>query len=174
MEKRPVEVPLPVHMEGVDIVQEIELCRQELATLTDEKQRDAMQVHINVMEKIENARQTGDTFELVDKEAAMVSLMRAVRSHDKLDVSVRLTPTMHFMSDLGLDSLDLAELVMMIEETFIIQVPDEDAFKLQTIADALDFVVNWEYTIVEPVTMGPPSIEELEFEQYLKETEGKY
>lgn len=60
---------------------------------------------------------------------------------------------------------------MMMEENFVIQLPDEDAFKLQSIADAYHFILGWEYTNIEPVTMGPPTQEELDFEQYLKETE---
>ncbi len=40
-----------------------------------------------------------------------------------------------FVDDLGADSLDIVELVMQMEETFDIEIPDEDAEKIQTIGD---------------------------------------
>ena len=44
------------------------------------------------------------------------------------------------MEDLGADSLDTVELVMALEEEFEIEIPDEDAEKIQTVAAAVDFV----------------------------------
>lgn len=51
-----------------------------------------------------------------------------------------VTPTAHFIDDLGADSLDLVELVMAFEEGFEIEIPDEDAEKIQTVKDALDYI----------------------------------
>lgn len=45
-----------------------------------------------------------------------------------------------FVDDLGADSLDIVELVMSIEESFDIEIPDEDAEKLQTIGDAITYL----------------------------------
>jgi acyl carrier protein len=45
-----------------------------------------------------------------------------------------------FVDDLGADSLDIVELVMSIEESFDIEIPDEDAEKLQTIGDAVTYL----------------------------------
>lgn len=45
-----------------------------------------------------------------------------------------------FVDDLGADSLDIVELVMSIEENFDIEIPDEDAEKLQTIGDAISYL----------------------------------
>lgn len=45
-----------------------------------------------------------------------------------------------FIDDLGADSLDIVELVMSMEEEFDIEIPDEDAEKLQTIGDAIAYV----------------------------------
>jgi acyl carrier protein len=45
-----------------------------------------------------------------------------------------------FIDDLGADSLDIVELVMTLEETFDIEIPDDDAEKMQTIADAIDYL----------------------------------
>ncbi len=45
-----------------------------------------------------------------------------------------------FVDDLGADSLDIVELVMSIEENFDLEIPDEDAEKLQTIGDAVTYL----------------------------------
>ena len=45
-----------------------------------------------------------------------------------------------FVDDLGADSLDLVELVMQFEEAFDLDVPDEDAEKLTTVKDAVDYI----------------------------------
>ena len=46
----------------------------------------------------------------------------------------------HFVDDLGADSLDTVELVMKFEEDFEIEIPDEDAEKIQTVQDAIDYI----------------------------------
>ncbi|MFH1964252.1 MAG: acyl carrier protein [Acidobacteriota bacterium] len=46
----------------------------------------------------------------------------------------------HFVDDLGADSLDTVELVMKLEEDFDIEIPDEDAEKIQTVRDAIDYI----------------------------------
>ena len=45
-----------------------------------------------------------------------------------------------FVDDLGADSLDTVELVMAFEEAFEIEIPDEDAEKIRTVQDAIDYV----------------------------------
>jgi acyl carrier protein len=45
-----------------------------------------------------------------------------------------------FIDDLGADSLDIVELVMTLEETFDIEIPDDDAEKMQTINDAIGYL----------------------------------
>ncbi len=45
-----------------------------------------------------------------------------------------------FVEDLGADSLDVVELVMALEEKFDIEIPDEDAEKIATVADAIKFI----------------------------------
>ena len=51
-----------------------------------------------------------------------------------------IVPGASFIDDLGADSLDIVELVMAMEEAFDIEIPDEDAEKIQTIGDALTYV----------------------------------
>jgi acyl carrier protein len=47
-----------------------------------------------------------------------------------------------FVDDLGADSLDIVELVMAFEEAFDIDIPDEDAEKIATVKDAVDYIDN--------------------------------
>ena len=51
-----------------------------------------------------------------------------------------VTPSASFQDDLGADSLDIVELVMAFEEAFEIEIPDEDAEKIKTVKDAVDYV----------------------------------
>ncbi len=51
-----------------------------------------------------------------------------------------LTPRASFIDDLGADSLDIVELVMAMEEEFDIEIPDDDAEKIQTIEDVVSYV----------------------------------
>ena len=51
-----------------------------------------------------------------------------------------VTPTASFVDDLGADSLYTVELVMAFEEGFEIEIPDEDAEKIQTVQDAITYV----------------------------------
>jgi len=60
---------------------------------------------------------------------------------DKLGVDEsEVTPEASFTNDLGADSLDTVELVMKLEEYFDIEIPDEDAEKIQTVRDAIDYI----------------------------------
>ena len=52
----------------------------------------------------------------------------------------KLTDNASFMEDLGADSLDTVELVMEFEKEFNIDIPDEDAEKLRTVGDALNYL----------------------------------
>jgi acyl carrier protein len=52
----------------------------------------------------------------------------------------QVTTAASFMDDLGADSLDTVELVMALEEEFDIEISDEDAEKIQTVQNAIDYV----------------------------------
>ncbi len=45
-----------------------------------------------------------------------------------------------FVDDLGADSLDIVELIMAFEEAFELEIPDEDAEKIQTVKEAIDYI----------------------------------
>ncbi|NIM12939.1 MAG: acyl carrier protein [Candidatus Aminicenantes bacterium] len=54
----------------------------------------------------------------------------------------KVTSEASFMDDLGADSLDTVELVMAFEETFNIEIPDEDAEKIIKVQDAVNYIKN--------------------------------
>lgn len=54
----------------------------------------------------------------------------------------KVVPEASFVEDLGADSLDTVELVMALEEQFETEIPDEDAQKILTVKDAIDYVAN--------------------------------
>lgn len=51
-----------------------------------------------------------------------------------------VTPEATFVDDLGADSLDIVELVMALEEKFSLEISDEDAEKITTVGDAVDYI----------------------------------
>jgi len=60
---------------------------------------------------------------------------------EQLDVSEDdVVLTASFVDDLGADSLDQVELIMAMEEEFDITIPDEDAEKIATVQDAIDYI----------------------------------
>jgi acyl carrier protein len=52
----------------------------------------------------------------------------------------QVTPETSFINDLGADSLDTVELVMELEDAFDMSIPDEDAEKMQTVGDAINYI----------------------------------
>jgi len=54
----------------------------------------------------------------------------------------KISPETSFVDDLGADSLDTVELVMELEEEFDINIPDDAAEKIQTVAQAIEFIDN--------------------------------
>ncbi|GIX05919.1 MAG: acyl carrier protein [Candidatus Poribacteria bacterium] len=73
----------------------------------------------------------------------MADLEQKVREIIARELSVdieQVTPEASFMDDLGADSLDTVELVMAFEEAFGIEIPDEDAEKIRTVQDAIDYL----------------------------------
>lgn len=60
---------------------------------------------------------------------------------DKLGIAeTEVTPDANMIKDLGIDSLDYAELIMEFEQTFDVRIPDEDAEQLVTVKQAVDYI----------------------------------
>ena len=60
---------------------------------------------------------------------------------EQLDVNeAEVKPEASFVDDLGADSLDTVEMVMAFEEEFNIEIPDEDAEKIRTVQDSIDYI----------------------------------
>ena len=75
------------------------------------------------------------------KEEAVAKLKAIVS--DRLDVEAdQVTPEKSFVEDLGTDSLDIVELIMGIEEEFDIEIPDEDAEKLTSVGEAMNYTLS--------------------------------
>ena len=54
--------------------------------------------------------------------------------------SQKVTSNTSFVNDLGADSLDTVELIMEFEDAFDMNIPDEEAEKIQTVGDAIDYI----------------------------------
>lgn len=60
---------------------------------------------------------------------------------EQLGVKIEeVKPDASFIDDLGADSLDTVELIMALEEEFNVEIPDEDAEKMTTVADAIRYI----------------------------------
>ncbi|GAB0495647.1 hypothetical protein MMPV_006951 [Pyropia vietnamensis] len=77
----------------------------------------------------------------LDKSSVSERVLDVVKKFEKVDAS-KVTADSHFTGDLGLDSLDTVELVMALEDEFAIEIADESAEKIVSVADAVDFIAN--------------------------------
>ena len=76
---------------------------------------------------------------MADKDAVLDKVKEIIV--DQLGVEEdEVTPQAHFIEDLGADSLDIVELVMALEEEFGLEIPDEEAEKISTVGDAVDYI----------------------------------
>ncbi|MCL8207820.1 MAG: acyl carrier protein [Actinomycetia bacterium] len=76
---------------------------------------------------------------MADKDAVFDKVKEIIV--DQLGVEEdEVTPEAHFVEDLGADSLDIVELVMALEEEFGLEIPDEEAEKISTVNDAVEYI----------------------------------
>lgn len=77
----------------------------------------------------------------MDKDTALAKVKDVVAKQLSIEEE-KVTLESSFTDDLGADSLDLVELVMAFEEEFDVEIPDEDVEQLQTIGNAVDYLVS--------------------------------
>ena len=77
----------------------------------------------------------------VDVEAIEKKVVKIISDQIGVDKS-EITHEISFINDLSVDSLDIVELVMELEDEFDMSIPDEEAEKIQTVGAAVDYVVN--------------------------------
>lgn len=76
---------------------------------------------------------------MASREEIKAKVIEIISKSFKLDAS-SVTEDKSFQDDLGADSLETVELVMALEEEFGIEISDEDAEKIRTVGDAVDFI----------------------------------
>jgi len=75
----------------------------------------------------------------VSKDNAFEKVKEIIVEQLGVDAS-EVVPEASFIDDLGADSLDIVELIMALEDVFEIEIPDEDAEKITTVQDAIDYI----------------------------------
>lgn len=68
-------------------------------------------------------------------------IMGVVKNFDQVDAN-KVNDKVKFTDDLGLDSLDIVEVVMAIEDEFAIEIPDAEADKIASIEDAVEYITS--------------------------------
>jgi len=71
-----------------------------------------------------------------DLEKKVISIIAEQLGMDEEEIKLEAS----FVDDLGADSLDIVELVMALEEEYGIEIPDEDAEKIKTVQDAINYI----------------------------------
>ncbi len=80
--------------------------------------------------------------EHLDQSEVSKRVLNVVKNFHKIDNSIEVKPESNFINDLGLDSLDTVEVVMKFEDEFCIEIPDNEAEKIQTCSDAIKYVLS--------------------------------
>jgi acyl carrier protein len=102
---------------------------------TGEKCTPGTEYPVPVFKIFSNPREeTGENHMAVEEKVKQIIV-------EQLQVDeAEVTPGASFQEDLGADSLDVVELVMQFEEAFDLEIPDEDAEKIKTVKDAIDYI----------------------------------
>ncbi len=87
------------------------------------------------MRLLESQRNEGGTGELATFEKVKSVVVAQLQVGED-----QITPDAKFVEDLGADSLDVVELVMRLEDEFDIEIPEDDAEKIQTVRQAVEYI----------------------------------
>ncbi|KAJ7294117.1 hypothetical protein O6H91_19G004600 [Diphasiastrum complanatum] len=77
----------------------------------------------------------------LNKNEVVDRVLNVVKTFPKVDPS-KVTPSSSFQKDLGLDSLDTVEVVMAFEDEFALEIPDSEADKIASCADAIEYIAS--------------------------------
>lgn len=77
----------------------------------------------------------------LDKDQVTERVLHVTKHFEKIDAA-KVTPSASFEKDLGLDSLDVVELVMALEEEFGLEIPDAEADKISSVGDAINYIAS--------------------------------
>lgn len=79
-------------------------------------------------------------FPALSRDVAKERILELLEGYDKVTAK-EITETSSFVQDLGLDSLDVVEVVMEVEHEFNIQIPDHEADTLKTVGQTIDYIL---------------------------------
>ncbi len=79
------------------------------------------------------------TPQLLNPEDVQRRVVAVVKAFEKVDHPEKVTPQSHFQKDLGLDSLDTIDLLMEMEDEFVVEVPDLELEKIRSISEAISY-----------------------------------
>lgn len=83
-------------------------------------------------------------FPALTRDLAKERIVELLEGFDKVDTSKEITEDSSFSQDLGLDSLDVVEVVMELEHEFNIQIPDHEADTIKTVGQSIDYILSQE------------------------------
>ncbi|KAL1996912.1 hypothetical protein VTN49DRAFT_7777 [Thermomyces lanuginosus] len=78
----------------------------------------------------------------LSKEEVEGRIINLLKNFDKVNDASKIGPTSHFTNDLGLDSLDVVEVVMAVEEEFSIEIPDKEADAIHSVDQAVNYILS--------------------------------
>lgn len=81
-------------------------------------------------------------FPALTRDIAKERILELLEGYDKITSTKEITELSSYVQDLGLDSLDVAEVVMELEHEFNIQIPDNESDSLKTVGQTIDFVLS--------------------------------
>lgn len=75
------------------------------------------------------------------KEEVTERVINVIKQHSRLGVAPeQISQESHFANDLKLDSLDTTEIVMEIEDEFVIEIPDKEAYSFNTVGEVINYI----------------------------------